>query len=144
MFQWPDQFPDPTPPIEFDGSFTAFLEEMRASGVTVFAEPHWSLFEFCRDDRCIHFIRRGRAKKVDGVYRANREMYWEAIPTQGDLAHRLGPLVGIDESGCVVVCGTRDIRLITIRWLAGSALADTVSGIPLWDKGNSLPLQPLV
>ena len=142
ILRWPDEFADPTPAIDFDGSFVAFLEEMHALGTSVFAENGWTLFEFCHDDRSIYFVRRGRSRKTDGGYSANRETYWEVIPVQKDVAHRLGSFFGICAFACVVVCGVPNIRLITTRWLNGASLADTVNGISLWDRLDpSLPLQ---
>ena len=142
IVRWPDEFADSTPAVEFDASFVAFLDAMRASGSSVFADHGWSLFEFCRGDRSIHFVRRGRSRKIDGVYRVNRETYWEVCPVQDGIAHRLGSLFGIREFACVVVCGLPNIQFITTRWLDGASLEDAVSGITLWDRLDpSLPLQ---
>jgi len=139
---WPNEIADPRPTNGFGDNFVPFLEEMRASGANVLAESGWSLFEFSRNDRSIHFVRRGRSQELDGVSRANPDMYWEAIPVQKGVAHRLGPLFGIREHACVVVCGVPDIRLITIRWLNGDSIAATVRGISLWDRlAPSSPLQ---
>ena len=140
--RWPDDFADPTPAIGFDSDCVALLEEMHASGTSVLVDHCWSLFEFCRDDRSIHFVRRGRSRKLDGVHWANREVYWEVCPVQNNVAYRLGSLCGIREFACVVVCGVPNIRLIKMRWLNGAPLVDAVSGITLWDRLDpSIPLQ---
>ena len=134
ILRWPDEFDDSTPPVEFGVAFEPFLQEMLQAGATVFADRNWALFEFCKHDRCIHFIRRGKAGKVSGQYRMNREMYWEVVPTTKGEACRLGPLFGIREFACVVVCGLFSIRSITERWLDGSSLEDVIGGIEFWDK----------
>ena len=142
IVRWPDEFTESMPAVDFDASFVAFLDAMRASGSTVLADAGGSLFEFCRGDRSIHFVRRGRSRKIDGAYRANLETYWEVRPVEKSIACRLGSLFGIREFACVVACGLPNIQLITTRWLDGASLADTVSGISLWDRLDpSLPLQ---
>lgn len=141
IVRWPDEFADSTPAVDFDARFVAFLDAMRASGSTVFADPGWSLFEFCRGDRSIHFVRRGRSCKIDGVHRANLETYWEVRPEEKGITCRLASLFGIREFACVVVFGLPNIQLITTRWLDGASVAETVSGVPLWDRLDpSLPL----
>lgn len=144
LLEWPEKFLDPTPAVELDGGFRAFLEEMRAAGAAVFADQGWALFEFRRDERSIHFIRRGRSGFVDGRYRPNRETYWEVRPVTDGALEPLGPMFGIREPACVVVCGLPAIRSITMRWLEGASLADSVSGVTLWDRMDvSEPLRPI-
>ena len=144
FLQWPNEFDDPTPATDLNGGFIAFLEEMCATGATVSAERDWSLFEFCRDERCIHFVRRGRSRRVKGQFRLNCETYWEVILTIKGVPTRLGSLYGIREFACVAVCGLANIRLLSLRWLNGASLADAVSGIILWDRANpSSPLEPI-
>lgn len=142
ILRWPDEFADSTPAVDFDASFIALLEEVRAFGANVFADHNWSLFEFRRDDRSIHFVRRGRSRRIDGVNRMNRETYWEVRPEQNGVAHRLSVLFGIREFACIVVCGVPHIRLIATRWLDGMPLADVASGVTFWDRLDpSVPLE---
>lgn len=61
-----------------------------------------------------------------------------------NLAHRLGPLFGIREYGCVVISGITAITSVTTRWLDGMPLAATVLGITFWDRSDpSSPLEAM-
>ena len=137
VLRWPDDFDDSTPAVEFGVGFESLLEEIRKHGATVIADRHWTLFEFCKHDRCIHFIRRGRIRNTSGQSRMNRETFWEVVPTTNGEACRLGRLFGLRDFACVVVCGLPSIRMITERWLAGSSLEDMVGGIEFWDRTDT-------
>ena len=58
--QWPDEFDNPTPTVNFGHEFITLLESQAAKGATITAEEHWSSFTFKRGDRMVDFTRRGK------------------------------------------------------------------------------------
>jgi len=141
FLRWPDDFNDPAPVTGFDVALVALFDQMIASGATVHADRHWSLFGFDRGARRIDFIRRGSTRKLHGRFVANRELFWEVLPVDGGVTYRLGQLFGIRDYACVVVSGITDLSAIATRWLDGIPLRDAVDGIDFWDRCD--PSSPL-
>lgn len=137
ILRWPDEFADPTPVTDFDAELVQLFNEQIAVGVIVHADSHWSLFGFERDSRKIDLVRRGRTRTGFSGARINREIYWEAWPVCGGTSARLGPLFGLNECACIVICGLAAIRDVTIRWLDRRTVRETMTGIECWDRSNT-------
>jgi len=140
---WPSDLTDPKPETIFKAEFVALFDEMSESGVLVQTDC-MSFFGFGRGTRRAEFIRRGNGRILEGTTLHNRETYWEVLPVSDDLLQPLGPMFGLDDCTCVVICGVADIRSFTLRWIQGMTLADSMRGILFWNRSNQvLPFELL-
>ena len=134
ILQWPDDFADLKPVTVFDQALVEFFHQVIERGGKVHADRHWSLFGFSRSTRMIEFVHRGQLHRV--------EHCWEVWPYHNRVRQMLGPMFGIREHACVVICGIDDLRNVTNRWLEQMPLNSVQSGATFWDRMDaSKPLE---
>ena len=137
---WPTDSADSKPVTCFEPEFLAFFDEMSESGVVVQTDC-MCFFGFTWGSRCTEFIRRGHSSLVDGRMLHSRDHYWQVLPIVDGVLQPLGPIFGLGDHDCVVISGLANIRSITTRWLAGTALVASMRGITFMDQsGGSSPL----
>jgi len=141
FLRWPDDVSDP-PNELFGAQCSPFLTDMVQSGAEVHADPSWMSFGFSRGIRTVNFTRRGKSRSRSP--NAPNYTYWEVWLLESGEAHRLGPIFGIRDHACVVVCGFDHIQKITKRWLHEHSIKSVIKGLTFWDRMDAgKPLEPV-